>query len=1321
VLLTQVKLAKEYSEYFDKIADMMEIMGLHLSQLRRLPQLFPDNDQLKLFMVEVCQIMFEFCSKARHVFVQASEKEGKNHLRAITPVGLSTMIKLIWKPFKIQFGEIRTKLSECMTKIDNEINLAEKEEAHAERVRAAQDRIVQGNRWEKTEKFHDKLQNEIDENEIAKVMKWLAPVDMSSNHKTSVKLRYGSTGSWFLDGKAFHDWLQAEDQPLFWLHAIPGAGKTILASSVINYLKHSFRVDEVGLAYFYCDYRETDKQEPAVVLRTLLSQLSSQNPTVFQNVQNFFKEQCKEDRSASLVPPSLDLIRSNFGSLLESSFQRVYIVIDALDECNDRECILKAISAIADSLENVKILVTSREDPLINEEFGEFPNLTMRAKLVSGDIEEYVDARLKERIASKKLKVKDDELRAYISDTLVVKAAGMFQWINCQIDHLCKFKTHNAILDALESLPKTLEDTYLRILQSIDEDYTETVQKLLRWLVRGTREMTMKELAIAIAVDPHAENENFDPGEQMDPEDIVAFCSSLLIISDDNKISLAHFTVKEFLTSPRIKEALGAYYIGEEDVHRELAEVCLTYLGYREFDCSPPTSVEALTPFLDKFGFLEYASKSWPFHARHTSSRENLIDSLVENIFHSDTKNRFNYDLWLQIYHTQRRGDTISIAQPTHVTPLYYASLFGLPQTVTSLLDEGAVSMIGDGRKDDPLYASSAEGHTEVIEILLKRCAECDSKEKLGRYLYPAAARGHAEAVEALLTWGAPIESKGGKYGTALQVAALEGQVDAVNVLLKRGANFKVVDPRFGMPLAAAAEKGHRNVVQTLLAAGAPINGRGGWYSTPLISAIVGKDESIIHKMLDKGVNVNLQGGRHDCALMAAAALGKIELVKKLIDLGAKVNDENDKGADALYSACCAGRLDVVELLLASGADVNAKGGKHRNALNAASAEGHLDIVQTLLAAGADPQANDDSYGNCLQAAAYHGHKDIVRVLAEAGVDVNEEGGIRGTALVNATYSRDIGMIDLLIELGVPTGNTQDVLNALVVATLKEDEDLIRHILAFGAELDDLGTIGFQDWTALAMAASKGNQRLVDMFLGLGADVNADAGDQHTTLIAAIDTEHCDQNVLATLLAAGANVNETSDVGEEIYAGTALVAAVRRANAKALNILLDHGADPNMLNGFLRSPLMEAVNNNDDAVVDLLIERGADVNLTVDPNEDLTDFDTDYGASTALDVAAAEGYVALVHKLVKAGALLEQPRDDTAFKSPLQCAAYYEQDETVKVLLELGSDVNIVGGVWGSPLQAAVCSGSDNCVKLILDAGANINEHHVGKVITAHI
>jgi ankyrin repeat protein len=768
------------------------------------------------------------------------------------------------------------------------------------------------------------------------------------------------------------------------------------------------------------------------------------------------------------------------------------------------------------------------------------------------------------------------------------------------------------------------------------------------------------------------------------------------------------------LTSPTIKDTLGIYYVGGEEVHAELAEVCLTYLNYRDFDKQKISSLEEVSDLVEKFSFLEYASKSWAIHAQHVSTSEGQIHVLIERLFHSSIQRRGNYNLWLEVYYLQHRGDGLNLVSPPHASPLYYASYFGLPKIVDSLLDEGAEHMIGEG-PDDALSASALEGRAEVMKILLQRCFEGHLKESLGHYLHLAALKGHAEATAILLEWGAPIEAKNGKHGTALQVAALEGHPTVVSALLQRGANFKLVDARFGIPLSAAAERGHRLVTQLLLDAGASVNGRGGWYGTPLIAAIVGKDESIINKMLDKGADVNIQGGRHDCALMAAAALGKIDLVKKLIDLGAKVNDENDKGADALHSACCAGRPDVVELLLASGADVNAKGGKHRNALNAASAEGHLEIVQTLLAAGADPLAFDAHYGNCLQAAAIRGHKDIVRVLSEAGVDVNAAGGVRGSALVCAASIGSIVMIDLLVSLGVPTGNTQDMRDALIIATRKQYVNLIRHMIDLGADVDGIGLVTSTNfsWTALALAAHKGNLSLVETILGLGADVNANAGLHRTALIAATNSDHCNHNVLEALLAAGADVNTKVTPEDSHCPGCAIIAAINRTDMKALEMFLDRGAQPDVVNGCFTSPLMAAVYQGNEVFVNLLLKKGADVNLCVVPNLNLEE---DTGCITALEAAALNGYVNMIQLLVQHSAFLTHSREGTAFKTVLQCAAYYGEEEALKALLELGSDPNIIGGVFGTALQAAAAAGRKNCIAMLLDAGANINEHHIGKV-----
>ncbi|PVH94900.1 hypothetical protein DM02DRAFT_538482, partial [Periconia macrospinosa] len=109
----------------------------------------------------------------------------------------------------------------------------------------------------------------IDDQSWKKVTEWLSPANVATNHNAATKLRHGHSGTWFLESEAFQTWLK-DDNAFLWLHAIPGAGKTVLASSIINYLKENVQSQSTGLAYFYCDYKDTQKQEPSKVLGTIL-------------------------------------------------------------------------------------------------------------------------------------------------------------------------------------------------------------------------------------------------------------------------------------------------------------------------------------------------------------------------------------------------------------------------------------------------------------------------------------------------------------------------------------------------------------------------------------------------------------------------------------------------------------------------------------------------------------------------------------------------------------------------------------------------------------------------------------------------------------------------------------------------------------------------------------------------------------------------------------------------------------------------------------------------------------------------------------------
>ena len=1301
-------LATEFGEYFEKVANMLQQIGFMLSSLRRFPKLYPHNDHLASAMVAVYQKIFEFCAKARKVFFDARERRIQ---KICIPMGLQTMTKLIWKPFKIQFGDLQDDLSTCMERIEMEVDLAEKEEAYLERQRAQQERRTQSFRWGKTQAAHSKIEEFIDEQNIVKVNQWLSPIDVEVNHLAAAKLRHSGTGRWFLESQAFMKWLEHEYRFL-WINAIPGAGKTVLMSSAVEYLKENTQNAHVGLAYFYCDYKELQKQIPSKILCTLLCQLAGKNQIIFHRLQTFFQDRHKENPANS---PGFDELRGNFADFVEDSYDSILLVIDALDECTQRDCIARALKTIHDSCPLVKILVSSRQEQEISAVFDHLPNFRITQKHMAPDIASFVKAEIADRIKSKRLKIRKPELQQTICDKLISKANGMFQWVKCQIEVLCTLGMDKLILKALEDLPRDLVGTYTRILQRIEREreQLESVKRLLQWLVRGTRSMSLEELSECIGMDLDEDNESMDFDAVItDPKDILHLCGSLVTVSDGGSVSLAHNTVKEFLMSDFASINMAQFYVGGDNVEAVLAKTCLVYLNYGDFITGAVSEEAKFRELLEEYKFLEYAAQSWAIHA-HQCKEQNINDMILK-LLCSDSEGRGNLSLWTQILTCGKTARHFVI--PSRTNPIYYASFFGLPMSLRALLD-GGMAYSAEDLEDDPLKAAITEGHIEVVNILLEQELEIQ-QSRLGRYLYIASSKGHHTLVKRLLEKGVAVDSQGGKQGTALQIAALEGHKEVVQVLLENKASTKVFNARFGTPLSAAAEKGHQGCFQLLLNAGASIHGRAGWYAYPLNSALVGKNDIIIQILLNKGANVNLTGGRHVCALMAACAVSKIEWVERLIDLGAKVNDENDKGADALHSACCARRLDVVELLLANGADVNAKGGKHRNALNAASSEGSVDIVNCLLEAGADASAFDDNYGNALQAAVLGGHQLVVKILAPR-CEVNSAGGVKGTALVIAAGLGDVQMLSLLFELGIRAGPTKDIANAMVAASAKAHDDAVIALVKKGGNVDATGTYKLKTWTSLQVAANKGNVSTVAQLLALGASPALVAGSNGTALLAASDTsahDHSELHIIDLLTNAGANVNTLLEYpcGSGGW-DNALSAAVGRNNEDATRLLLSKGSNVNLTNKKVRTPLQVASQTGNNVILELLFQYGADPNLELERHQGLEGD----GIITALQEAAHNGSESTIRLLVTKGARLMLDRSDSRYKSALHAASFAGQLDNVKLLIELGSDVNSNGGYYGTSLQAASFQGHTEIMGALLDAGANVNASNQGHHGTA--
>ena len=387
------------------------------------------------------------------MFLKGSEGD-KKYLAKFTPVGLRTLSKLLWKPFKRQFGDLLDQLNDVMDIIKQEVALAENEESSLERQRAQEERQLQALRWEvestyiteaKEEELRALAEREaqlvrwkesrqtdrsleifVNDQEFAKIEAWLSPADYSTNHVAALKLRHQNTGLWFLYGDVFQRWVTTSNS-LLWLHAKPGAGKTVLMASVVDHLRKNVQSQEAGVAYFYCEYKDTQKQQPSAIISSILMQLAKQNLKVFKKLQAFFQEYQKDKGSS---PPEFDELRNNFSTFVADTFREVIIALDAIDECMDRRGIMDGLQSITEMTPSVKVIVSSREEQQIVNAYQEWSffqkdDTRINQSDVTDDIESFVKAEVIIRIKEKRLKLRDESLKKTIVGALVDGAHGM--------------------------------------------------------------------------------------------------------------------------------------------------------------------------------------------------------------------------------------------------------------------------------------------------------------------------------------------------------------------------------------------------------------------------------------------------------------------------------------------------------------------------------------------------------------------------------------------------------------------------------------------------------------------------------------------------------------------------------------------------------------------------------------------------------------------------------------------------------------------------------------------------------------------------------
>ncbi|KAF4832402.1 Vegetative incompatibility protein HET-E-1 [Colletotrichum tropicale] len=265
------------------------------------------------------------------------------------------------------------------------------------------------------------------------------------------------TGMWLERLPIFQTWLMSPGSRL-WLSGIPGAGKTVLAGSVIGHaLARSSNT--VATGFFFCDYKNETTQRLVSILGALAHQLAKQNEQSYVMLEEYYCE-LHPEKGLSGSPDPDDLMKVIL--TMAQLFDQVYLIIDGLDECQDTTGeVVRALCAIAESSDETSMAVLSRNEDNIREHLSDpeidFVNIQIAAH--KEDITEYVTSEIQQRIRTKRLHFEDLSLEGEIVDGLVEGANGMFRWVACQLDNLGHCMSDEQCREALRSLPPDLPET----------------------------------------------------------------------------------------------------------------------------------------------------------------------------------------------------------------------------------------------------------------------------------------------------------------------------------------------------------------------------------------------------------------------------------------------------------------------------------------------------------------------------------------------------------------------------------------------------------------------------------------------------------------------------------------------------------------------------------------------------------------------------------------------------------------------------------------------------------------------------------------------
>ncbi|CEF76018.1 hypothetical protein FGSG_10569 [Fusarium graminearum PH-1] len=929
--------ASTWIDTVDSLLDVYGQIGEILPDLTRNRQIYKEYPSVHTHLEAYYCDILQFHSNALDVFARP---------------GWKVLFHFAWKTFKTQFDPILKSLERHRVMLSEEKLTAVMQETQKQ-GQSIQDKLHQLNRdlqeRDKKDAERDLItrQSQIDQQFRSIESKIDAPNYHEDYEIASQKRFQNTSGQWILSHPLVSEWLNHSSKAdgKIYLSGIPGAGKTVLTSSLIthlNELKASAKDsgDRFTISYFYFKHDQPKKNSFVSLLLSLLAQLVAQDESLLDHIYH--------------ARHSMD--SQQFRSLDES---RCFVIIDALDECPEAPKVLQWFENVifkqdgtpGDTDFNIRLLISGQRDGILESQMSHY-------KMIHLDMSPGHDQDIKKYAAAMTSKIRDKfsldlNYEQEIVSRVTSHACGMFLYAQLVLTNLISQTSKYDFKQEMkaETFPDGLEQAYdriiVRVLRNPNKSERAVAKHILGMIICAFRPLHWRELKSKLCIDPTKSEVDIDRELVVSCKQIcnslvdVSYIDPSLSLPGEEIIDLVHSSAKTYLVQTK-----------EIDVPTENAQMalfCTEYMLSRPL--TPGLSKHDIHNYANKgyYGFHDYAVAFWWKHVQQVLVASQLAADLVRSAMQAA------YRCVIDIGELDQTGD-------------FDDSIFDI-QNVKSKLKHVPQSL--QDWNTIKIYEMRAVTIRDAIEVQINHFYEHKQAALAlyGPWRYKCRkpwcqyfSRGfekaqqqqiHINQHELPFTCEHPgcfATEVGFEKETDLKTHARRWHPKEEQLLFptsrRPGTKQLGVSPDYQKKgghslLETAIRNGHLHVVQYLTEMGANVNMKTWKDARPLNlldEAVARCDLEIItflcsldsfslavHALLSSGKSdPNAHGLLRQLPLHLACEIGTLPIVQRLYAATTTTDIEDTSGNTPLHIASMGGHYAVVDFLIKEGADINA-------------------------------------------------------------------------------------------------------------------------------------------------------------------------------------------------------------------------------------------------------------------------------------------------------------------------------------------------------------------------------------------------------------